>query len=452
MLWRRRPLVAGAVTLFLSGLAIRAVSTVYRVALVRVAGEDILGLYQLTLPIYRLGWTLATFGIPVAISQLSADRAGRGDMDGARRLRRAGLQLTALIAAAVSVGLALGSEGIAVHILTDPRTRLPLLVMPFLLVPAALCSAFRGVMQGEQRMGPIAASNALEVALRAPVVIYAVGWTAAYGVEWGAAGIVFGLTVGEVASLALLVWLARSSLGIPDFARRPKARVRFGVSDFLPNARRLLRLAAPVMGSGVLNNVLNITSVAVIPRRLSLAGLAMEEAVRAYGRLSGMAIPILYMPMVVIWPIVSVLEPTVAKRRAQRGTQAIGPLVRKSYLIAAVISVLSSAAFLLLPEQLGHWLYGVEGLADLIRPLAVAAPFAYIGYITSGILYGLGRTGIAMINSAAGNLVRLVLIWQLAADPAWGIVGVMWGVVADYAVSSLCNLISLPWAVRRSAL
>ena len=147
MLWRRRPLVAGAVTLFLSGLAIRAVSTVYRVALVRVAGEDILGLYQLTLPIYRLGWTLATFGIPVAISQLSADRAGRGDMDGARRLRRAGLQLTALIAAAVSVGLALGSEGIAVHILTDPRTRLPLLVMPFLLVPAALCSAFRGVMQ-----------------------------------------------------------------------------------------------------------------------------------------------------------------------------------------------------------------------------------------------------------------------------------------------------------------
>ena len=111
MLWRRRPLVAGAVTLFLSGLAIRAVSTVYRVALVRVAGEDILGLYQLTLPIYRLGWTLATFGIPVAISQLSADRAGQpwtapawraGFSSRRHRRRRLG-------------GLALGSEGTPPH-------------------------------------------------------------------------------------------------------------------------------------------------------------------------------------------------------------------------------------------------------------------------------------------------------------------------------------------------
>lgn len=451
MLWKRRPLVAGAVTLFVSGLLIRAISTVYRIVLVRVAGEDILGLFQLTLPIYRLGWTLATFGIPVAISQLSADRVGRGDMHGALRLRRVGLQLTAIIALAVSAALALGSETIAVHILTDPRTRLPLLVMPFLLVPAALCSAFRGVMQGQQRMGPIAASNALEVALRAPVVIYAVGLAATYGTEWGATSIVFGLTIGEVASLALLVWLARSSLADPRPVRRAKGRSHFRVSDFLPNARRLLRLAVPVMGSGVLNNLLNISSVAIIPRRLSLAGLAMEEAVRAYGRLSGMAIPILYMPMVVISPVANVLEPAVAKGRAQRGTGAIGPLVRKAYLISALISVLSVLAFFFLPEQLGKWLYGVDGLADLIRPLAVAAPFAYIGYITSSILYGLGRTGIAMVNSAAGNIVRLGIIWHLAADPAWGIVGVMWGVVADYAVSALCNLISLPWAMRKSA-
>lgn len=451
MLWRRRPLVAGAVTLFVSGLLIRAISTVYRIVLVRVAGEDILGLFQLTLPIYRMGWNLATFGIPVAISQLSADRAGRGDMHGALRLRRVGLKLTALIALAVSIALALGSEQVAVHVLTDPRTRLPLLVMPFLLFPAALCSAFRGIMQGEQRMGPIAASNALEVALRAPVVIYAVGLAATYGTEWGAASIVFGLTLGELASLLLLVWLARSSLGPIRMPRLPRRSIHFGTSDFLPYARRLLRLAVPVMGSGVLNNLLNISSVAIIPRRLGLAGLAMEEAVRAYGRLSGMAIPILYMPMVVISPIVSVLEPTVAKRRAQRGTGTIGPLVKKAYLIGTLISALSVLAFLLLPEQLGRWLYGVEGLANLIRPLAVAAPFAYLGYITSGILYGLGRTGIVMVNSAAGNLVRLGLIWHLAADPAWGIVGVMWGVVADYAVSALLNLVCLPWAVRKRA-
>lgn len=452
MLWKRRPLVAGAVTLLASGLFIRLISTVYRIALVRIAGEDILGLFQLTLPIYRLGWTLATAGLHVAINQLTADATGRRDLHGAARLRDVGIKLTLFSAFAVSLALYLGSDFIAAEILTDPRTRLPLALMGTLLFPAALSAAYRGVLQGEQRMGPIAASTALEVALRSPVVLYSVAVLAPMGLDWGATAIVFGLTVGEIASLILLVWMARSILRQDPLAVEPRTRRKrspFVLVDFIPYCRRLLRIGLPVMGSGVLNNVLSIVSVAIIPRRLGLAGLSMEEAVRAFGRLSGMAIPILYMPMVVISPIVQVLEPAVANRRAQRGSQAIRPIVTKAYLVAAGMGVVTTACFLLIPEKLGQLLYSVHGLGSLIKPLAVAAPFAYIGYVTSGTLYGLGRTGTVMINSAVGNLARLSLIWTLASQPEWGIVGVTWGVVADYAVTSVLNVLSLPRAIRR---
>lgn len=450
MLWKRRPLVAGAVTLVASGLAIRVISTIYRVLLVRVAGEDIVGLYQLTLPVYRLGWTLATFGIPVAISQLTADALGRGDLYAARRLRSVGVRLTGLTALAVATALALCRGWIATEIVTDPRTALPIAFIAVLVLPSALCSAYRAVVQGQQRMGPIAASNALEVLVRTPVVLYAVAWAAPWGAGWGASGIVWGLIVGEIASLLLLLRTAHAD-GKP--LSRPAARVRgrahFRATDFLPYSRRLLRLAAPVMGSGLLNNLLGMVSVAIIPRRLGLAGLSVDEAVRAYGRLSGMAVPILYMPMVVISPIVSVLEPAVARQRAQRGTRAIGSVIRKAYAVALLVSAASAAAFFFLPEHLGRILYGAEGLASLVRPLAVAAPFAYIGYISSGILYGLGRTGWVMVTSAAGNLVRLVLVWYLAARPEWGINGVTWGVVADYAVSAVFSTVAVPWALRR---
>lgn len=452
MFWKRRPLIAGAVTLLASGLFIRLISTVYRIALVRIAGEDILGLYQLALPIYRLGWTLATAGLHVAINQLSADALGRGDMYGAARLRDVGLKMTLFTAFVVSVAIWAGSNFLAVEVLTDARTRLPLAFMSALLFPAALSAAYRGVLQGVQRMGPIAASTALEVALRSPVVLYAVAFAAPLGINWGASAIVFGLTVGEIASLALLVWMARSVLRQQEMGleqRFGRGWSHFVLVDFIPYCRRLLRIGLPAMGSGVLNSILSIISVAIIPRRLGLAGLTMEEAVRAFGRLSGMAIPILYMPMVVISPIVQVLEPTVANRRAQRGSQAIGPIVRKAYFIAAAIGAFSGICFLVFPERLGNLLYGVTGLGILIKPLAIAAPFAYIGYVTTGTLYGLGRTGTVMINSAVGNLVRLWLVWTLAAQPEWGILGVMWGVVADYGVTSTLNLLSLPRALRR---
>lgn len=453
MLWKRRPLIAGIITLAASGLFIRLISTVYRIALVRIAGEDVLGLYQLALPIYRLGWTLATAGLPVAINQLTADAAGRRDAYGAQRLRTVGIKLTIAIAASVSLALWLATDFLAADILGDVRTTLPLRFMPTLLFPAALSAAYRGVLQGMQRMGPIAASTALEVALRSPVVLYTVALAVPLGIDWGASAILFGLTVGEVASLILLIWMARVALreqqSLMTARRSPVRGAYFAWSDFIPYSRRLLRMGIPVMGSGFLNNVLNIASVAIIPRRLVLAGLTADEAVRALGRLTGMAVPILYMPMVIISPIIRVLEPTVANRRAHAGSQAIRPIVMKAFAATAVISCLASATFLVLPERLGQILYNVNGLGDIIRPLAVAAPFAYFGYVTSGVLYGLGRTGTVMINSAAGNMARLLLIWALAHRPEWGIIGVTWAVVADYAVSAILNVIVLPVAARR---
>ena len=68
---RRRPLLAGAAALFLAGIANRLIGTVYRVLLVRAAGEDVVGLFQMTMPVYRIVATIATAGIPVAIARLA---------------------------------------------------------------------------------------------------------------------------------------------------------------------------------------------------------------------------------------------------------------------------------------------------------------------------------------------------------------------------------------------
>src|SRR5690606_32745926 len=149
---------------------------------------------------------------------------------------------------------------------------------------------------------------------------------------------------------------------------------------------------------------------ALIPRQLIAAGVDASEATILYGRLFGMALPVLYMPMVAIHPIVQASIPAVARRIAEGRSLAVRRLLVQCFSVTAVVAAVSAAAFLLFGEEIGALLYGVEGLGSLIAPLAVAAPFAYFGHVAAGILYGLGRTGITMLNTVAGNVIRLYLI------------------------------------------
>src|SRR5690606_10785598 len=143
----------------------------------------------------------ATLGLPVAIARLAAEASGRGRDHEAARYQHVGLTLTLYSAVVVAVALIIGSDFLATTVLTDPRTRFPLLIIGLLLIPSSLAASYRGALQAKERMIPIAASSAVEAVVRSPVVIYLVALLMPFGAAWGASAIVLGLTVGELFSL-----------------------------------------------------------------------------------------------------------------------------------------------------------------------------------------------------------------------------------------------------------
>lgn len=479
---KRRPLLAGAAALFLAGIANRFIGTVYRVLLVRAAGEDVVGLFQMTMPVYRIVATLATAGIPVAIARLSADALGKRDYPSARRYFHVGLSVTTATAAAAALLLLVTHRLWAYTVMTDSRTAIALAVLPFLLVPAALSASLRGVLQGQERLAPVAFSSFAEATSRVPVVLLLVTLLLPLGADWAAGGIAAGLVAGEMVSVYYLARAVRGSWDRPESrkskrglvgSRSTKAsrsdrgtpygprlgfRLRQAFTPFwtpkeLPVVYRLAGIAAPVLLSGLVNGILGMFNVALIPRELIEAGYAPREATALYGRLFGMALPTLYMPMVAVHPLVHAAIPAVAKRLAEGRTRSVARLLAQCFTVAIVVAVAAAVAFWRYGESIGSLLYGVSGLGSLITPLAFAAPFVYIGHIAAGILYGMGRTGITLFNAVAGSGLRLVLIYLLVGDPRWGIHGALWAVVADYALTAVLDVAALmvlvPRALRR---
>lgn len=454
---RKRPLVAGAAALFLAGVANRIIGTIYRVLLVRTAGEEVVGLVQMSLPIYRVASTLATAGLFVAIARLAADARGARDAARARAYGRTGLTLTLCTALLAAAFLFLTRRLFANHFLTDPRTVVTLALFPLLLVPAALSQSLRGVLQGEERLTPVALSSFIEATSRVPIVLLLVAWLLPYGPQWAAGGVVVGLTAGEVLSLLYLAGCVRRSwAGAAPAPRRSRGggrrrrRGRWLLHAEPPLVKALAAVALPVLFTGLVNGILGMFNVALIPRQLMSAGLEAAEATVQYGRLFGMALPILYMPMVAVHPLAHAAVPAVARRLAEGRRASVRRLLVQCFSVAAAVGALTAFALWNFGEELGLLLYGVGGLGTLIAPLALAAPFTYIGHVASGILYGLGRTGITMASSVAGNVVRLGLVILLVSDPRWGIVGALLAVVADYVLTALLDIAAVAVLMRRA--
>lgn len=62
----------GVAVLTITGVLSQLVGFVYRIGLTRLAGAEILGLYQLILPVYSVLLSLTSVGLTTAVSNLSA--------------------------------------------------------------------------------------------------------------------------------------------------------------------------------------------------------------------------------------------------------------------------------------------------------------------------------------------------------------------------------------------
>ena len=83
----------GAVLLTVLGAVSQLLGFGYRVALARMVGAQVMGLYQLLMPMYAVVLSLTAVGLTAAVSNLTAQYLARGNARGADQVLRACLKL-----------------------------------------------------------------------------------------------------------------------------------------------------------------------------------------------------------------------------------------------------------------------------------------------------------------------------------------------------------------------
>lgn len=442
-----RPLLRGTLALTAAGLFSRFTGSIYRILLVRVVGETGIGLFQMAFPAYSLAATVATLGLPAALAKVVAERSARGDWPGVAQARRVATILAAA-ATLASVYLAWGGAGfISRTVLTDHRTYASLAVMPLAVAAASFAAILRGYFHGLQDLVPGAVAQVVEQIVRIPTVLLLAGLLIPYGLGAAAAGAMAGVAVGELAGLVcLLGWYYRQEKVPRPWKRRPGGAPAPGL---LQTARYLLTLGLPAMAGDMIGALSATADAVIIPRRLQEAGLDWDQATGLYGELTGMVLPILFLPMVITYPLAAAMIPSVAAAHALGQRQALVRRVVLGTRLSLLTALAAGLVFHTAPGLLARLLYGNADIAPLIALLAVAAPFVYVQAMENSVLLGLGLNSNSLRNYLVGVVVRIAAIYILTGNPSLGIAGALWGIIIGQAVMCALHALDIRRAIGR---
>ncbi|NMP21506.1 putative polysaccharide biosynthesis protein [Sulfobacillus harzensis] len=419
----------GAFWLSIGSFVSKLIGAVYRIFLPRVLGDYGVGLFQMAYPLYAILLAVSVNGIPTALAKQTAEKLSRGDGDGAERLGSWAQVMLGVVGMLLAAAMELSAPWIARSLFGEPASTWAIRALAPALAFVALEASFRGYFQGHQDMEPTAISQILEQVARVMVMFPLAYHFLPYGIDKAAAGATLGAPIGAMMGMVFLGW------------QRVRSGGGWNLSGRIPlgDLWRLVMVALPMSFSGLLFPMMLMADSVFVPGRLRLTGLSLEQATARFGQLSGEAMPLINLTMVVGAALAVSLVPAVARAIVAGDHDQANQKVDSAIHMVWLLGLPMSAGLMVLARPLTQLLYGESGSAGALQVLALGSAVLAIQQVMGSSLQAAGHGWVPVKNLIFGAGVKFLLTWWLTALPAWGIRGAAMGTVGAALTTAYLN-------------
>lgn len=430
----------GTLILTAAGIVVKGIGSLNWIFLSRILGGEGIGIYQMAFPLYLLALSISSAGIPVAISIITAEKIAHWDYRGANRVFHLSFSLLLVTGLVLSVLLYAGAGWlIEQRIIRDPRAYYSLIALSPAIFLVTLISSFRGYLQGRQIMTPTAVSQIVEQLFRVAAMLVFASLLLPKGLAFAAGGASLGAVAGAAAALAVLAYYYFRLKKYNHPKLQTEAATVYQESG-AAIIRRIVRLALPVSLSSIMLPLVANLDLLVVPLRLEAAGYPVEQATELFGYLTGMAVPLVNLATLLTAALATSLVPAISRAYSLGAGQDIFYRTAGAMRLANIATIPFGVMLWLLARPVVSVIYHAPGAAEATRVLAASVFLLGIHQVTTGVLQGLGRTSIPVINMGVSALVKVVLNWKLTAIPTLGIQGAAWATLVDIGIAATLNL------------
>ena len=426
----------GAAILTVGVVIMKILGFIYKVPIGNIIGDDGYSMFLATYNVYNVFLTLATAGLPIALSRMIAEARSQHRQAEVQRTFSVAWWTLFVVGLVCSLIMLLFPRQIAGGILHNPDAALSIRVMSPSVLLVCLVSAYRGYCQGHDNMIPTTVGQVLEVLVKVVVglVLAGVLVRAGRGKPVGSAGAIFGVTTGSLAALIYMaVYKARNYRDDPQPIDTP--------DSYGSILKRFLKIGIPIaLGSSVMSLLNLVDSGLCMGRLQSAARFPFEEAKVLYG-VYGKAQTLFNLPAAFITPLTISIVPAISGALARRDRGTAATVSEDSMRISAVVSIPMGVGLAVLADPIMKVLYPGSHLAGpgLLRVMGIASFFVCIVLMENAILQASGREKLTMLTLISGGVVKIVINWFLVAQRPINIYGAPIGTLVSYCSMALMN-------------
>lgn len=424
--------LGGSLVLTLSGFINRVIGFVYSACIIRWAGGEAMGLYRMAAPVYVTLFTLATAGIPYALSVRVAEEFATNNPAKAHRLLSKCLRITLTTSLLSIVGLWVALGPFSKIAFSDPRAGKVAWTLAPCLVIGPVATLLEGYFEGRKLMLSLGFAQVMEQLTFAGVTLGLVYFSRGADTVFAAQAIAIGMFASWIV-LALIL----SMMYLID----RKATLTKGVIQSV-SLDRVVKLAWPVAVGKLVSSASLTFNLLLIPARLQFSGLSVPQATEQFGLLMGVAIPLVFLPNIISFSLSRNLVPSISAACAKGDWAMVQYRIKSSLETSIVTGLPFVAALVSLARPICQLVYAQPEAAMIAAIVALGGPFAYLRQTSQGVLEGLGKPGISLRNYMCGLGADTLAVYFLAASPL-GIRGAAMASVINFTVGAVLNLISI---------
>lgn len=483
----KKSFVKGAAILGVAGLIVKIIGAIYRIPLTNILQSGSLDgmiFYATAYPYYSWLLVISSAGFPTAISKLVSERVAAHDNKGATDVFRTALRLLIIIGVVTTAILFFLSSPLA-SLANRPNAKYSLMALaPSLIIVSVMC-AYRGYLQGMQRMTGTAISQITEqIGKLIAGYALAIVFKKLYPEQpyYWAMGTLIGISLSELLALIVIYWVyLKNRRTLPSYGLEHEPYER---STFRTVGLSLLTIAIPITIGASIMPITGIADSVFINRLLEnrYISLGIEEELAktmaddGYVALRSYVTPLINMPAVLTLALSMSLVPAIAPMVAARDRKGVRKAASTGMKLAMLVGAPCAAGLFVLGAPIMAMLYHkvrestdiyyISGFIKQILSISAdnqASVYAVAGGIMqiaaigvlflslvqtmTGIIQGMGKQKVPVYFLVVGGVIKVVSMLVLMKFTSLGVLGAALSTVLCYAVAGIGDTL---YTVRRA--
>lgn len=457
----------GAAVLVIAHLVVKVIGACFKIPLANILHETGMAFFTRAYNLYAAMFVMATAGLPVAVSKMVSESLAKKNYGESKKILKAAVILLSIIGAIGSAVLFFGARPFAEKAFQSPGSYLSIIAISPAILFISILSAFRGYFQGHSNMIPTAYSEVLESVAKLVVGLLGAYFLMSISVEMASAGAVFGVTLGGLFALLLLLFFyLKNKKDTPDYNT---TSARNTGSIFV----KLLTIAIPITIGAAVMSLTNVIDTFMIGNRLQSIvvsedlfrtlteffgvnaqdvvigkNLSAEAADVMYGSYSGYAMSLFNLPPSIITSISMSIVPAISAALAISNKGQAKLLTESSIRITTIFSLPCAIGLSVLSTPILVCLYNNARAQDTLSLLSLAIVFVCVVSVSTAILQAAGHVYIPVRNMLIGGLFKIVSNYILIAIPSLNILGAPISTFGCYLLIASLNILSIRKVIR----